>query len=261
MLQALGSTMDKINLNTVTSPFENSGIQDYNVTGKCEVFEKTIGSLENNIYIDKDSEIDYIIYENLNTKEQINRNFYVLENSVLNLKIVCNNSNDVDEKINIYLEGERAEVTYKLVSKALGKMKSNINVGVYNNAKNTKADIVQKGVVAQGGHLTLNATGKINTGMSNSENFQESRVLLLDECSYGESSPILLINNNDVKAGHKASVSRVDDDLIYYIQSRGINKKEAEKLILNSFLAPIFDSIENEEIREELEQGLKKDIM
>ena len=82
----------------------------------------------------------------------------------------------------------------------------------------------------------FNGIGKIEHGASKSNAVQESRVLMLSEKARGDANPILLIDEDDVTAGHAASVGRVDPIQLYYLMSRGIPKKEAERLIIHGFL-------------------------
>lgn len=70
----------------------------------------------------------------------------------------------------------------------------------------------------------------------------------------GDANPILLIDEDDVTAGHAASVGRVDDMQLYYLQSRGITREDAEKLIIHGFLAPVVNELPIETIKNQLTQ-------
>ena len=61
--------------------------------------------------------------------------------------------------------------------------------------------------------------------------------------------PSLIIENNDVKATHSASVGQVDEEKMFYLLSRGLNRKEAERMIVTGFLEPTIASIPSESIR------------
>ena len=116
----------------------------------------------------------------------------------------------------------------------------------------TTANIWQKACVKSGGRNEFFATGFIGKDCSKSNNFQESRVLLLDKAATGDASPLLLINHHDVLAGHSASVSRVSGEELYYLQTRGITKNEAEKLMTIAFIRPLVDEIEDDELRSDI---------
>ena len=101
-------------------------------------------------------------------------------------------------------------------------------------------------------------TGFIKKGSDDASNYQESRVLLLDDASLGNASPLLLIDHYNVVAGHAAGVSRVNEEDLYYLQSRGINKSEAEKLMTLAFVKPLIDLIDDQEIKEEVLKEFNK---
>ncbi|HHT55050.1 MAG TPA: Fe-S cluster assembly protein SufD, partial [Acholeplasma sp.] len=66
-----------------------------------------------------------------------------------------------------------------------------------------------------------------------------------------EVNPILLIEEYDLKAaGHAATVGKLDEEMLFYLQSRGIPRKDAEKLIINGFIKPVIDEIKNDELKE-----------
>src|SRR5699024_11461153 len=102
-----------------------------------------------------------------------------------------------------------------------------------------------------------NAIGKIEGGATRANAEQESRVLMLSKGARGDANPILLIDEDDVTAGHAASVGRVDDMQLYYMQSRGISRKEAERLILHGLLAPVVNELPSETSRNHLTQPIE----
>jgi Fe-S cluster assembly scaffold protein SufB len=65
------------------------------------------------------------------------------------------------------------------------------------------------------------------------------RILLLDKQSSAVAEPKLEIENNDVKASHAATVGKIDEDQLFYLESRGVNINEAKKLIVEGFLKEV----------------------
>lgn len=157
------------------------------------------------------------------------------------------NQENVSFNIEINLLEENAKAYFNNISVAK-KNEHNYNVKINNKAINTHGNIYQKAVCIKEGKISLKATGKINKDCSLSSNYQESRVLLLDKASYGEATPMLLIDNHDVLAGHKASVSKVDEADLYYLQTRGIKKEVAESLLTYAFVGPVVDKLEDGEL-------------
>ena len=68
--------------------------------------------------------------------------------------------------------------------------------------------------------------------------------------SHGEADPVLLIEDNDVNAGHAASIGQVNPDQLYYLQSRGLTLMEAEILLTKGFLLPVIEKFPDQHLRE-----------
>src|SRR5690625_6411293 len=101
---------------------------------------------------------------------------------------------------------------------------------------------------------------KIEHGATRANAEQESRVLMLSEKARGDANPILLIDEDDVTAGHAASVGRVDPLQLYYLMSRGITEEEAERLIIHGFLAPVVSQLPIESVKEQLTQLIERKV-
>ena len=80
---------------------------------------------------------------------------------------------------------------------------------------------------------------------------------MLSQGARGDANPILLIDEDDVVAGHAASVGRVDPLQLYYLMSRGITKHEAERLIIHGFLAPVVNQLPIETVKNQLTQVIE----
>lgn len=188
-------------------------------------------------------------------------NINVENNGMVNIVYVVNNQGTNNININIDLNDEGAEANVNVISIAKANVKTFVNVKCSNLAPKTTSNISQRGVALSGGENIFEATGFIGKDCSKAINFQESRVLLLDGASKGDASPILLINHHDVEAGHGASVSRVDEDALYYLMSRGISQLTAERLITIGFVQPLIDKINNQHLKEEIYQQISGEII
>ena len=106
----------------------------------------------------------------------------------------------------------------------------------------------------------FNGIGKIEHGATKSNAEQESRVLMLSEKARGDANPMLLIDEDDVMAGHAASIGRVDPVQLYYLMSRGIRKEEAERLIIHGFLAPVVNQLPIEGVKKQLTEVIERKV-
>lgn len=209
--------------------------------------------------IKENSKLNLIIF---NLSENVDKeiSFALAKGAKLDIISVNLNEDKSNLKISVNLNGEDSNSNINLI--AVSDQKSNINIDVTsnNNKPNTISNISQRGVALNGGQINFNATGLIEKDCSKAINFQESKVLLLDKASKGSASPFLLINHHDVEAGHSAGVSRVNDDDMYYLMSRGIPSCEAEKLMTIGFIQPIISKINDQKVKGEVFLKIKNKV-
>lgn len=164
---------------------------------------------------------------------------------------LMNDSDTISENVT-YLVGDNSFAETKTVVIGRGSQKQNFTTEVRHFGKHSEGFILKHGVMKDSAQTIFNGIGKIEHGASKANAQQESRVLMLSEKARGDANPILLIDEDDVMAGHAASVGRVDPNQLYYIMSRGISKAEAERLIIHGFLAPVVNSLPIEGVKQQL---------
>jgi Fe-S cluster assembly protein SufD len=84
--------------------------------------------------------------------------------------------------------------------------------------------------------------------------------LMLSDKAQTKTEPCLEIEADNVAAGHAATVGRVDDDMLFYLNSRGINKKQAQEMLIRGFLEHDLAKIPNEELRQALAEDLESSL-
>ena len=90
--------------------------------------------------------------------------------------------------------------------------------------------------------------------------FQFNQNLLLSETAEVNAKPELEIYADDVKCSHGATTGELDEGMLFYLRSRGLNKEEARKLLIEGFINELFDDIENKELKKKLLLTSKKTI-
>ena len=93
---------------------------------------------------------------------------------------------------------------------------------------------------------------RIDLDAPNSEAYQENRNLMLDPTCSAESIPELEILNENVRCTHGATVGPIDEDQVYYLMTRGLPEREAERLIVEGFFGPALDRIDDEGLRDRM---------
>lgn len=111
-----------------------------------------------------------------------------------------------------------------------------LDVTALHTAPDTGGRITVRGVVGPGASLDLSGLIKIVRDAQHIDDFLELRVLLLDSTSRATAEPKLEIEADDVKASHAASVGKIDDEMILYLQSRGMSHDQACSEIVKGWL-------------------------
>ncbi|MEK7064557.1 MAG: SufD family Fe-S cluster assembly protein [Patescibacteria group bacterium] len=113
---------------------------------------------------------------------------------------------------------------------------------------NTFGRVMVRGVAKNGARVRVEGMIKIDKGANGVDDFLEMRLLLLDDKSQAVAEPKLEIETNEVKASHAATVGKIDEEQVFYLTSRGITGKEAERLIVDGFLNQVVDKIEDRKV-------------
>jgi Fe-S cluster assembly protein SufD len=172
---------------------------------------------------------------------------------------LMNEGNTISENTTNLL-GDGSYGDTKTVVVGRGEQIQNFTTKVVHFGKHTEGYILKHGVMKDSATSIFNGIGKIEHGASKSNAEQESRVLMLSEKARGDANPILLIDEDDVTAGHAASVGRVDPTQLYYLMSRGIPKAEAERLVIHGFLAPVVNQLPIEKVKQQLTEVIERKV-
>jgi len=108
-------------------------------------------------------------------------------------------------------------------------------------APHTTSDLLCKGAVAGGSRSVYSGLIRVRHGAVRTEAFQTNHNLVLDERAHADSVPNLDIEENDVRCSHASTVGPVDEDQLYYLESRGVPPERAERLIVLGFFDDIVD--------------------
>ena len=114
---------------------------------------------------------------------------------------------------------------------------------------NTYSLLTEKGVLEDSEAITRGLV-KIESPAFDSNGYQKSDILMLDEKARAVSIPDLLIHNNEVACSHGSTISDLEEDKVFYLQSRGLSKKEAQRQLIEGFFYPVIDTLEVEEFKD-----------
>lgn len=208
------------------------------------------------------SEVRYAAVDEMgeNVTSYLSRRAYVDQNAYVDWSIGLMNSGNTVADFDTDLFGEGAHSEIKVVDITSGQQQEGVNTRVTNYGKHSIGNINQRGVIMDRSRLIFNGIGHIIKGASGANAEQQNRVMMMSNEAHGDANPILLIDENDVLAGHAASVGQVDQRQLYYLMSRGIDRKTAQRMVIRGFLGDVLVSIPSKAIREELVQTIERKL-
>jgi len=106
-------------------------------------------------------------------------------------------------------------------------------------APNTTSQIISKSVSKEGGRTSYRGLLKIVEGADNVKSNVVCDALLLDDLSRSDTYPTIEVDAKNITMGHEASVSKIGEDQVFYLMSRGLNEDEANAMIVNGFIEPL----------------------
>src|SRR5690625_1763154 len=190
----------------------------------------------------------------------INRRAVAYEHAVVDWALGQMNEGNTVSENSSHLVGNHAATNLRTVTIGRGRQIQNFTATTHHFGKDTDGQIFQHGVMQGKATAIFNAIGKIEDKATRANAEQESRVLMLSGDARGDANPILLIDEDDVTAGHAASVGRIDDLQLYYMMSRGIPKEKAERLIIYGFLEPVVTVLPIESVKKQLRNLIERKI-
>ncbi len=228
--------------------------------GTCEVFLRIVHAKKMRIrtFAAANAKISYLFWNVSDSDLSVDESHEVMQDANITVAYAECNGKETDRNTYVSLREEGASA---LVSSAsLVNSKKDYHMQVVNYAPHTYGDIKNFAVVLADGNLTIDAVCKIVKGAHSSESYQTSRALSFAEGQHAMILPELLIDEDDVQASHAMSMGSVDEDQLYYLQSRGLSVQECTSLLSTGYLMPITRILSNEELQEKLKEEMERKI-
>lgn len=138
----------------------------------------------------------------------------------------------------VYLEGEGARGTMLSVAFANGQQIQDTGAKMIHNAPNTSSSIISKSIAKSGGEV--NYRGQVTFGKNSGGSIShiECDTIIMDNESKSDTIPYNEIHNSNVSLEHEAKVSKISEEQLYYLMSRGLTEIEATEMIVMGFVEP-----------------------
>jgi len=270
---------------TVTKKYDNPVLINYDFNNNDSLISKII------INYGKDSTCDFIInyksfdnnkhfnylVEEINMEEFSNGNITYINNlndistnimsfndKVLNNSSITHNLIDIGGNIkiyNAYLESMENSKNY-FNNIYIGKDENiiDINYDLKNIGKNSINDLKVEGLLKDKALKNFRGTIDFIEGSTKAIGKEYENCVLLSDEAISRSLPMLLCHEEDVVGAHGESTGKINEDKLFYLMSRGLSRKEAEKLIIISNFNSIINLINNDSIKEEVLEKIESMI-
>ena len=139
----------------------------------------------------------------------------------------------------VYLMGEHAKGETLSVAFAGEGQHQDAGAKMVHCAPNTSSTIVSKSVARSGGRTSYRGLVQVQEGASHAKSTVKCDALLVDTVSRSDTYPYVDVREDDVEMGHEASVSKISEDQLFYLMSRGMTEDEAMATIVRGFVEPI----------------------
>ena len=163
-----------------------------------------------------------------------------------------------NQKTNLNKEGAHYEVWSAQLCMENQLKKGNMEVEHF--ASHTEGIMKNFAVLFDEGKYEMVANGNINKGCQEAQSHQATRVLTLGKNHSAKVTPLLLIDENDVKASHALTIGQPDENQLYYLQSRGLSTKQALGLLSVGYFLPVIDFVEDEELKLSLREEMERKV-
>jgi len=142
-------------------------------------------------------------------------------------------------RIDYYLNGSGASANDSEVVFGNDNQSFDLSSNVNHEKPSTEARVIEKSILKDKSKSLFKGMIRIKEHASKSNSFLSGRSILLDKGAKSDSIPGLEIFTNDVKATHSASVAQIDEEQIFYLQTRCLTREESERIIVEGFLEPL----------------------
>ena len=216
----------------------------------------TLSNSVTQIYTDEEGCVEHIMKTNMSSKgiHIGNVNAYQKENSRIKTHNFCMGGKAVRNSLNFSLKGTGSYCQMNGLYI--------VNDGEHVDNHTTVEHLVPhcdskehyKGIIDGKGSAVFNGKIRVHENAQKTDAIQNNENLLLSDDAVIHTKPELEIYADDVKCTHGATIGQIDEDAVFYLRCRGIDKKEARKIMIKAYVGEIIEGVENSVVRNMLEK-------
>lgn len=165
---------------------------------------------------------------------------------------------DFSADVEIDLRGDDSVADFEAVYFGDGNRKLDFNYVIRQRGKRTSANMNVRGALTDKSDKIFRGTLDFKRGAKGSTGRELEEVIILSQGTRNRSVPLMLAAEDEVDGHHAVSIGRLDEEKIFYLMSRGLDKSEAERLIVEAAFNPVIEKISDAAVRDELLDNLQR---
>ncbi len=155
----------------------------------------------------------------------------------------------IDTNVNLLGEGAIANINGAYI---LSNSQNDLTTTIIHHAPDCQSNEIVRGICTKGARNVFQGLIKVEKGAQKTIGKMEHRGIMLEEGAQIFAKPCLEIYADDVECSHANTIGALDDKALFYMQARGISRSKAKMLLINAFLAQVFDDIQDEKIHADI---------
>ncbi len=213
--------------------------------------------------VENDAELNLVVVQHLNSASTSNVAVMarVGDGGKLNMATVELGAGNVVFHYMNDLEGFASEAHVKTAYLGSGQDKLDLFYHTHHIGEECVSDLQVNGALMDKAVKKFRGTIDFVKGCSGSDGNEEEFCVLLDNTVHSIAVPLLLAGEDDIVGNHAASAGKIDENQLFYLMSRGLDRKEAEGLIVESKMTSAFDQITDDDLRNELKHEIHERIL
>lgn len=255
-------TVNKPTTVIINSDESQAAEAHYRIEGKTSLVVMVEGKrplkFKLEVQVEPRSVFTFLLINHNEAEVELSDSFHLLADSDSVIAYCQLNDQPLRCQSSYQLDGQGARL--RVQNAALTGVNKYFSQNTVHNQPYTSADIFNYGIAMNSGYCDFDVRNRIVKGCRGCETHQTSRILTFDPQSKGRIMPVLYIDDNDVKASHAATMGQPDAEQIFYMQTRGLSRQDAMKLITIGYLMPISKVIDDADLNNLLKQEIETKV-
>jgi Fe-S cluster assembly protein SufD len=214
------------------------------------------------VYAAKDATVDMYKIQNDELNASLVDNVYIEQksNSIVSVHTFSFGGNITRNNLNFYQRGEHIDSILKGITIIEGKQHVDHHTLVHHIAPNCESHQDYKGIYDERSTAVFNGKVVVDKEAQKTNAYQQNNNVLLSNKATVNAKPQLEIFADDVKCSHGCTIGQLDDDALFYMQQRGIPKKEGKALLMYAFANTVLESVKIPEVKQRITKLIAKKL-